>query len=184
MHRFKNPILAQLAIAACAIGATMLAKKDEPAPPESTVKEKPADEENPPVRTSPHMGVQGPESGPSGNVVVDATSKPPAADAPLAAEDKQLAKLQAAAQKAAEDTESARTVRVRAKQRGYIGLKIREADDVFLLQLDKGEALPRWVEVVPDENVATTPISHSSEAKPEVVGDDGIGKKVDSNDVL
>lgn len=188
MHRFHNPALAQLAAIAACCSATMAAapKEPKPAPTESTVTEKSADADNPPVRTSPHMGVQGPESGPSGNTVVDATSPAPGSgivgDVP--AEDPKLAKLRTAAAKAGADDSKARTLRVRATRRGYIGLKIREEGDVFVLQLDAGEKMPSWVTPEPDENVATTPLSHSSEAQPEVVGEDGLGKKLSSNDVL
>ena len=200
MRRFHNPALASLAMLAAACGATMAAARTAPdpalaqdpkvkpdanlAPQEPTVKEKAADEENPPRRDQPKQGVQGPESGPTGHTVVDATSPAPTLGAGAPAADPEVTKLRVAAEKAAANLDEPRTVRVRAKTRGYIGLKIREEGDVFVLQLDKGEPLPKWVVIEPDENVATTPVTHSSEAQSEVVGEDGIGKKLDSNDVL
>lgn len=162
----------------------MAKDKADSAPSTSTVKEIPANEENPPQRDPAKVGVQGPESGPSGNTVVDATSPSPIGAGPAIAEDPKLVKAREKAEKAADDIDSARTLRVRARTRGYIGNRIREAGDVFLLQLDAGEPRPKWVDLEPDENVATTPLAHSSEAQPEVVGEDGIGKKLDSNDVL
>lgn len=156
----------------------------KPAPVTSSVKELSASDDNPPVRDPAKVGVQGPESGPSGNTVVDATS-PTATPATLeGATNPELEKLREKAAKVAGDEGKARTVRVRATRRGYIGNRIREEGDTFLLQLDAGEPLPKWVAVEPDENVATTPLAHSSEAQPEVVGEDGVGKKLSSNDVL
>lgn len=197
MRRFHNPALQALATVACALGATMMAPArnanapkegaSEPASDastEPTVKELPADEENPPRRDQPKQGVQGPESGPTGHTVVDATGLAPAAGAGAPVEDPELVKLREKAEKVAADEKKQRTLRVRATRRGYIGLKVREEGEVFILQLDPGEKMPSWVAIEPDENVATTPLTHSSEAKSELVGEDGIGTKLASNDVL
>lgn len=137
-------------------------------------------EAGPPVRVPPKLGTMGPESGPSGNVTVDADAPGPlAAPAEPVAEPK-AAKAQEKAQAKAENEKTEREVKVRATERGYIGHKIREAGDVFFLQLGKGEKLPSWVVAEASEDVATTPLAHSAEAKEEVVDSDGIGHTPES----
>jgi hypothetical protein len=125
-----------------------------------------------PVRVPPKLGTQGPESGPSGEVVVDANAPGPASvtEAPA---DPKAAKAQEKLQKTAENEKVEREVKVRATRRGYLGHKIREEGDVFVIQLGKGEPLPSWVEAEP--SAPTTPLSHSSEAREEFVGADGKG---------
>lgn len=142
------------------------AKKDEP---ENAV----------PVRTPPKHGTFAPESGPSGNVVVDADA-PGAMAAPPIDVDPAVAKAQAKAQAKAENEKVARDVKVRATRRGHMGHRLREEGDVFIIQLDKGQKLPSWVEAVDSENVPTTPVSHSAEAKEEVVDSAGIGHTPES----
>jgi hypothetical protein len=140
-------------------------------------------EEQPPVRDPQKGGTQAPESGPTGDAVVDATTPAPEleADAATPAE-KSAARAQEKAQKQAENEAKDRSVRVRATRDGFINRYI-VAGTVFILNLKSGESLPSWVEAVTDE-VPTSSITHSSEAKPEVVGADGVGRKIDSNDVL
>jgi hypothetical protein len=125
-----------------------------------------------PVRVPPKLGTQGPESGPSGPVVVDANAPGPASP-PEAPTDPKVAKAQEKLQKQAENEKVEREVKVRATRRGYLGHKIIEPDTVFVIQLGKGEPLPSWVEAEP--SAPTTPLSHSSEAREEFVGPDGTG---------
>lgn len=132
-----------------------------------------------PVRVPPKMGTAGPESGPSGDVVVDANSPGPAA-LPLAHADERTKAAQERLQAKATNVKADREVKVQATRRGYIGNKIREEGDVFILQLGKGEPLPSWVEAVVDPKLPTTPVSHSSEAKEEVVDAAGIGHTTES----
>jgi hypothetical protein len=129
--------------------------------------------EAPPVRVPPKLGTQGPESGPTGETVVDADA--PGAGVIVEAEDTPDAKAQAKAQQAAEDIGSERRVKVEAMKRGFIGNKVREEGDVFILALGEGEAFPSWVKVVTSDEVATTPLTHSSEAEEEYVDGEGIG---------
>jgi hypothetical protein len=126
-----------------------------------------------PVRVPPKLGTQGPESGPSGEVVVDANAPGPASAAPEATSDPKAAKAQEKLQRQAENENVEREVKVRATRRGYLGHKIREEGDVFVIQLGKGEPLPSWVEAEP--SAPTTPLSHSSEAREEFVDGDGTG---------
>lgn len=131
------------------------------------------------MRVPPKLGTMGPESGPSGEVTVDANAPGPDA-IPLAHMDERTRRAQEKAQKAAENVKGERSVKVEATARGYIGHKLREAGDVFVLQLGAGEPLPSWVEAVGDPVRPTTPVSHSSEAKEEVVDAAGIGHTPES----
>lgn len=134
-----------------------------------------------PVRDPQHNPSQAPESGPSGDQVVNVPATPPEPEAatPLARKEQ---KAQERLQAKAENVNVARSVKVRAVKRGFIN-RVIEADTVFVLALAEGEPLPTWVVAV-DDSVVTSSLAHSSEAQPEVVGADGVGRKVDSNDVL
>lgn len=129
-----------------------------------------------PIRVPPKMGTQGPESGPTAETVVDADAPAPASEVAVPGDPKE-AKAQQKLQAKAENEKAARDVKVRATRRGYLGHQLREEGDVFVLQLAKGQPLPSWVEAVP-EATATTPPTHSSEAREMVVGKDGIGREV------
>ena len=135
---------------------------------------------NPPVRVPTKMGTQGPESGPSGDVVVEASAPGASATIPDVPSDPKEAKAQEKAQAVAENSESARTVKVQANEKGFIGNRVRDAGDVFFLALKEGEELPSWVTAVASEDVPTTPLSHSSEAREEVVDAAGIGHTAQS----
>lgn len=135
-----------------------------------------------PVRTPAKQPTVGPESGPSGDVVVKAAEPGPFAEpVALAHADPRTQKAQEAAQKAAEDDGKDRNVKVQATKRGFLGNKIREAGDVFFLVLDKGQTLPSWVEAVSSDDVPTTSIAHSAEAQEEVVDGSGIGHTAQSD---
>ena len=140
---------------------------------------KAAEPEVPVIRTPPKLATQGPESGPSGDVTVDADAPGPLA-APTDVVEPKVAKAQAKLQAQAENEAKDREVKVRATRRGYIGHKIREAGDVFILLLSKGQKLPSWVEAVASESVPTSPLSHSAEAQEEVVDSEGIGHTPES----
>lgn len=133
--------------------------------------------ETPPVRVPAKLGTMGPESGPSGPVTIDANAPSGlvVAETPV---DAKAAKAQAKLDTVAEDEGSARTVKVIVTSQGYMG-KIRAVDEVFYLELGEGEKLPSWVKAV-DESIPTTPLSHSAEAKEEVVDSQGIGHTTES----
>ena len=120
--------------------------------------------ENPPVRVPPKLATQGPESGPSGDVVVDASAPSPFAPPDETPSDPKVAKQVEKAQAKVENEKVDRAVKVRATERGYLGNKIREEGDVFIIQLAADQPAPSWVEAVTDD-VPTTPTSHSSEVK-------------------
>jgi hypothetical protein len=131
-----------------------------------------------PLRVPPKHGTFGPESGPSGDVVVDADAPGPFAAPDETPADPKAAKAQEQAQAEVEDTDSERTVKVRAVKRGFIGNKIREEGDVFFLSLGESQKAPSWV--VAEPTAPTTPLSHSAEAQEEVVDSDGIGHTTES----
>ena len=110
-------------------------------------------------------GTFGPESGPYGETVIDPEDSPLAVTPePESKEDKAQAKLQAKA----ENEKAARKAKVVAQRRGYIGNRIIEPGTVFVLDLEKGQKLPTWVEAT-DDNAATTPLNHSAEALPQKI---------------
>jgi hypothetical protein len=136
-----------------------------------------------PVRVPPKLGTEGPESGPTGETVVDADAPSPLSDHHPATKAAQA--KQAKAQKAAENVKADREVKVRvnAKGPGYIGDRLRYEGETFTLKLAAGQKFPSWVDPV-DPKEATTPASHSAEAQVEFVAPDGSGKKINSDDVL
>jgi hypothetical protein len=145
--------------------------------------------DNPPVRDPQKDSTQGPESGPSGDVVVDANAPGPFTvpdQAPLGAHNAKTRKAQqqqAKAQTTLENEKKDRAVKVTATRRGYVGNRIREEGETFIIQLEAGEKMPSWVEAA-SPDVPTSSVAHSAEAKPEFVDADGTGHKIDGNDVL
>ena len=117
-----------------------------------------------PIAVPPKMGTQGPESGPfPTEVIIDADA--PGVGAKVQ-DEAVLSKSEKAGAKKLDAEKSEREVKVIATKRGFLGNRIKEAGDVFTIQLGKGEVAPTWVKPV-DDAAAPTPPSHSSEAKPE-----------------
>lgn len=116
-----------------------------------------------PLAVPPKQGTLGPDSGPFGETVVDADATAPVTVADTAPSDPKSARQVEKLQTKAENEKVAREVKVRATRRGYIGNRIREEGDVFVLRMESGTKLPSWVEAVTPET-ASTLLAHSSEA--------------------
>jgi hypothetical protein len=147
-----------------------MAKKHEP-------------EEQPERRPPKKLSTFGPESGPSGEVVIDADAPAEGVRVVEDEPDPKAARAQAKAQKLASAEGKARRVKVEVVRMGYIGHKRRRVGEVFTLDLAAGQKLPSWVKPVADD-LPSTSIAHSAEAGEEVVDDEGKGHPAVLKDVL
>lgn len=149
-------------------------------------------EETMPRRVPAKAATFGPESGPSGDLVVDVDAPPPptltGTVAPVVASEKNGILVEATAKDRAVAAKSkAKTYRVRATRDGYLGLRHIKADTVFDMQWSEKEngRWPSWVMQVADPDAAaTSSVAHSSEAHEEVVDDEGIGHDAALEEVL
>lgn len=151
--------------------------------------QKPSHDNETPRRPPKKLATMGPDSGPSGDLVVDIDAKPAGTTAPIIANEKDGRLVEAAAEgkKGAKAKKSnAKKYRVQATKPGWLGLRYIPADTVFDMLWSKEENgnWPSWVVELADDSTPTASTAHSAEAAEEFVDDDGIGHAASSKDLL